>query len=204
MSVRKPHPEITSNLALIGGRGCGKSSIAKRLSRRNRHFQLFSLDALIRYEAGGATIPEIVAERGWPVFRDLEFDVVRKVTAFEAGALVDCGGGVVADLDEGGDEVFSERKVEALRSRCHVVYLQRDPEYLERRVAGDPARPSLSEVESLGEIVARRDPWYRRTAHWTLECGELSKSVLTERVLAWFYERIGVDADPSLLSDCED
>ena len=49
MAAREEHPALAKNLVLIGGRGCGKSSVAKRLARCNRHFMLFSLDALIRY-----------------------------------------------------------------------------------------------------------------------------------------------------------
>ncbi|MGH0035112.1 MAG: shikimate kinase [Myxococcota bacterium] len=203
MSRRTPHSELRSNLALIGGRGCGKSSIAKRLARRNRHFMLFCLDALIRYEAGGRSIPEIVASQGWPGFRDLEFDVVQKVSGFRDSALLDCGGGVVVDLDASGQEVFSERKVDALRAHARVVYLERDPDYLERRVGIDPNRPALSETRTFREILEQRDPWYRRAAHLTLECGDLSKSELTERILRWFYDETGVDGDPSLASDRE-
>ena len=57
MPARTPHPELTRNLALIGGRGSGKSSVTKRLARRNRNFMLFSLDALIRYERGDTATP---------------------------------------------------------------------------------------------------------------------------------------------------
>ena len=40
----------TQNLVLIGGRGSGKSALSRRILRANKHFTLFSLDALIRYE----------------------------------------------------------------------------------------------------------------------------------------------------------
>ncbi|MBW2667188.1 MAG: hypothetical protein JRE13_12930, partial [Deltaproteobacteria bacterium] len=69
MSVREPQPEITRNLVLMGGRGSGKSSISRRLARLNRGFMLFSLDDLIRYEAEGRGIPEIVDAEGWIGFR---------------------------------------------------------------------------------------------------------------------------------------
>ncbi len=192
------HPPLTCNLALIGGRGCGKSSVSKRLARRNKHFLLFSLDALIRYERGGVAIPEIVEREGWPGFRELEFEVVKRVTSFPAGALVDCGGGVVVDLDAEGREVFSERKVEALRRSCRVVYLDRDIEVLRRKVEGDANRPALSNTESFVQIMERRDPWYRRAAHHVVECGDKTKPEITEEVLHWFYDEIGV---PYLLED---
>ena len=154
---------------------------------------LFSLDALIRYERGARSIPEIVAEEGWRGFREHEYEVVRKVSAFAGGALLDCGGGVVVDLDESGAEVYSARKVEALRRHSLVVYLERDVDYLIARIGDDPGRPELSVSEDFHAIMARRDPWYRTAADLVLECGDRSKTALTRAVLEWFYGRIGVD-----------
>lgn len=179
---------LDANLVLIGGRGCGKSSIGRRLAKRNKQFVLLSLDALIQYEAT-ASIPEIVAERGWAGFRDLEFTVVERACRFPNSALLDCGGGVVVDVDDRENEVFSRRKVDALRRHGHVVYLQRDTDYLMRRIAGDPNRPSLSDQSSFAEIMDRRDPWYRQAADLTLECGERPKEDLVEEILGWFVDR---------------
>src|SRR5699024_2473968 len=105
--------------------------------RLDKRFTFFSLDALIRYEAGGRKIPEIVEAQGWRGFREIERHVVDKVSSFQAGALLDCGGGVVVDLDADGFEVYSEGKVAALRRHGHIVYLKRDHEYLLRKSAGD-------------------------------------------------------------------
>jgi shikimate kinase len=192
MGVRLRHPPLAKNLVLIGGRGCGKSSIAKRLARANRHFMLFSLDALVRYEAQGATIAEIVAREGWPGFRARELAVVNRAAAFRGGALIDAGGGVVAELSATGDEIYSKAKVDALRRHGRLVYLQRDLDYLERRIAEDAARPTLSARESFREIMARRDPWYRRAAHHVIACGQRSKAELAKEILAWFYRDLGV------------
>ena len=178
--------EPNKNLVLIGGRGCGKSSVARRIRNNNRNFTLFELDALIRYESGGLTIPELVDLHGWEHFRDLEYEVVRKVGAFRRGALVDSGGGVVVDLDQEGNEVFSERKVRALKAHGLVVYLQRDTDYLLKKIKGDSNRPALSETASFKEIMERRDPWYREAADVVIACKRLTKRELTEKVLNWF------------------
>lgn len=191
MSSRTEHPEILSNLVLIGGRGCGKSSVSKRLARLNRHFMLFSLDALIRYESGGATIPEIVEREGWSAFREREYAVVERVSAFPSGAVVDCGGGVVVDLDSAGEEVFSKRKVDALRRHGKVVYLWRDPEILLSKIEDDPNRPALSGTHSFLELMERRDAWYREAADWVLDCGERSKREISQEIYAWFLDHQG-------------
>jgi shikimate kinase len=196
LSDRDPHPELPRNLALIGGRGCGKSSVAKRLARRNRNFMLFSLDALIRYERGGVTIPQIVEKEGWAAFRELEYEVVRKATAFEGGALVDCGGGVVVDVEAEGREIYSQRKVDALKRTSLVVYLTRDFEYLRSRVEGDANRPALSQNEDFISIMQRRDPWYRRAADKVIDCDGQTKPQVADAVLRWYYQQIGADYTP--------
>jgi len=56
--------EAPTNLVLIGGRGCGKSSLCRRISALDSRWQLFPLDTLVSYEADGLSIAEIVAQHG--------------------------------------------------------------------------------------------------------------------------------------------
>jgi len=193
MPERLEHPELAKNLVLVGGRGCGKSSLAKRIARANRHFMLFSLDALIRYEANGARIPKIVESEGWSGFRTRELAVVEKVAAIEGGALIDTGGGVVVELDRDGGEAYSARKVDALKQHGRVVYLHRWLDYLEARVDEDEQRPALSNDETFRQIMKRRDPWYRRAADHVIECGARSKSAIAREILDWFYRDLGIE-----------
>ena len=193
MGTRGDHPELKRNLVLIGGRGSGKSSLAKRIARENRHFMLFSLDAMIRYEAKGASIRDIVAREGWPGFRARELAVVQKVAAFDGGALIDAGGGVVVELDRDGRERYSAQKVDALRRHGRIVYLHREVDYLVDRIGDDEQRPALSRGESFHQIMKRREPWYRRAAHFVLECDDRSKSELADEILVWFYRDLGID-----------
>ncbi len=195
MSARTPHPQVACNLALMGGRGSAKSSISKRLALRNRNFKLFSLDDLICYEAAGRSIPEIVDAEGWGGFRKREYAALHKLAAFDRGALIDCGGGVVVDLDDSGEEIYSERKVELLRENGLLVYLRRDSDYLYNRISGDPNRPLLSGKKSFREIMKLRHPWYREAADFEVDCADLTKDEIAALILAWFYDRTGVSED---------
>lgn len=178
------------NLVLIGGRGSGKSSIARRIYREYGEFEHLSLDTLIRYEANGASVPSIVEERGWRGFRELEYQVVKKAASFKGGALIDCGGGVIVDLDDRGDEIFSERKANALRTHGVVFYLEREAKYLFERIGDDPNRPALSAEKSFIEIMKRRDPFYRRMAHHTIRCDDKKKREIVEEILTLYRERL--------------
>ena len=186
-----PKPPAT-NLALIGGRGCGKSSVSRRVLARDKRFTLWSLDMVVRYEAGGLPIPVIVERHGWSAFRDLEARVVEKATRFPDWQLLDCGGGVVVDLDDDGNEILSERKVTMLRENAFVVYLERALGFLEDKVRGDSNRPDLSATESFADIMARREPWYRAAAHHVVNARGLRKHQILTEVLEAFYARTGV------------
>ena len=70
------------------------------------------------------SIPDIVDTRGWAWFRDLEYDVCVKAARLaredaSGWTLIDAGGGVVVDLDENGNETYSQRKVRRRRDDPH-------------------------------------------------------------------------------------
>jgi shikimate kinase len=144
------------NLVLIGYRGTGKSAVARRLaSLLNR--PVVSLDEEIVRRAG-MPIPEIVASRGWPDFRDLEEDACRTFSA-QDGLVIDCGGGVVERL----------ANIESLRSSGRVFWLRATPTTIVGRIGGDSSRPSLtggkSFTEEVAEVLERRTPLYEHMAH---------------------------------------
>ena len=190
------------NLVVIGGRGSGKSSVCRRIAASDKRFKLLALDDLISYEAS-ASIPDIVAERGWRGFRELEYEVcVKSSNAFaKEWTLIDAGGGVVTDVDEDGEETYSERKVAALKANGGmIVFLDREIEYLVGRVEGDSNRPDLSASKSFREVMERRLPWYRRAADFVVDGGGserggerplVKKKRLASAIAAIFYDEAG-------------
>ena len=176
-----------ANLVLIGGRRSGKSSVSRRIVRADKRFALLSLDTLIRYERDGATIANIVAAEGWAGFRELEWLVVQKASAFAGGLLIDAGGGVVTDVAKDGTPCFSERKVAALRQTGLIVYLQRDVEELVSKAeTGDLQRPPLSDTAAFRDIMKQREPWYLKAADHVVPCTGRKKGAIAKDILNWF------------------
>lgn len=171
------------NIVLIGPRGVGKSSVSRALSRLCRR-PILSTDLLISYENQGRSIPEILREShgDWRHFRDLEYAVVEKVSRLDS-MIIDAGGGVVVDLDAEGREIYSERKMTALKRHGLVVHLTGDPTLLAARIAGDANRPALSAHHSEEAIMRRRDPFYRRAADVTLDTVHLRRQDLAAIIL---------------------
>ncbi len=144
------------NVVLIGYRGTGKSAVAARVARA-LELTSVSLDAeLVR--VAGRPIPEVVSERGWSGFRDLEEEIVRTFAARD-GLVLDCGGGVVE----------REANYPVLRRSGTVLWLTASVSTIVERIQGDTQRPSLTGTQSftdeVAEVLARRTPLYRKLAH---------------------------------------
>jgi shikimate kinase len=166
------------NIVLTGMRGVGKSNISRRLSLFTK-WPVLSTDLLIEYENGGKTIQEIMASNGgdWHAFREMEFQVVQKISRFDQ-VIIDCGGGVVVDLADDGSEIYSSRKVDLLKQNGRIVWLKADIERLAAKVKGDQRRPTLDETRSAEEVMRRRLPFYEQAADLVLdiECKGRRKS----------------------------
>lgn len=153
------------NINLIGMRGVGKSNVARRLSVLTKR-PVMSTDVLVEYESG-LPVPEFVRARGWREFRQLEFEIIAKLAEMD-GIIVDCGGGALVDLDAGGEEVYSARKVQALRDGGAIVYLEGDIDRLAAKTEADPTRPVIDPLLTAEAVMRRREPFYTAAADWTI------------------------------------
>lgn len=174
------------NLILIGMRGAGKSNVSRRLSVLTKR-PVLSTDLLIEYENGGKTITEIITEQDgdWRKFRDMEFAVVKKVARLD-GLIIDCGGGIIVDLDEDGNEVFSKRKVERLKKGGAIVWLKGDIERLVAKTKGSEKRPSLENKRSAEEVMRHRQPFYERAADIVIDIEGRNRQELAETIVKKF------------------
>lgn len=165
-------------------RGVGKSNISRRLGFLTKR-PVLATDLLVEYETG-QPIPEYVADHGWSSFRDKEFAVLQRIGAMD-NVIVDCGGGIVVDVDvDTGTEFLSERKIDALRSRGPVIWLRGDIERLVAKTATDPNRPTLSETTAAGDLMRRREPFYREAADVVLDVEGRKRSAMALQLALQF------------------
>jgi len=183
------------NIILIGMRGAGKSNVSRRLAVLTKR-PVMSSDTLIEYENDGRTIAEIVAgDQGvptpetWRVFRDMEYAVVNKIARMD-GVIVDCGGGVIVDLDKNGREIYSKRKVKALKKNGVVVWLKGDIKRLVEKVKNKPDRPSLDSLRSVEDMMNARLPFYKKAADVVIDIEGKKRPELAEMIVHMFKDKL--------------
>ncbi|MCB1177525.1 MAG: shikimate kinase [Leptospiraceae bacterium] len=174
------------NIALIGPRGVGKSKVSRKLSKQTG-MPVVSTDMIAVYELGGISIPEYVktCNGDWSKFRDLEFKILENLKTSRS-IILDCGGGIIFDLDENGNEIVSKRKTELLSSFTTIVGLSQDTNYLIDKIKNDASRPSLSQIESYEAILKRRLPIYENTSNHFVKIDGLEP----DKVAKWIKNNI--------------
>lgn len=147
------------NLVLIGYRATGKTSLARLLAAR-LGWDWIDVDVEVERRAG-KSIARIFAEDGEPAFRDLEAQVTAELLRGERLVLA-----------SGGGAPLRPETRRAMRQSARVVWLEARPETIYRRMGGDATtasrRPDLTKqggMEEICELLARREPIYRQTAH---------------------------------------
>ncbi|MGL4422537.1 MAG: shikimate kinase [Gemmataceae bacterium] len=166
-----------TRLALVGYRGCGKSTIGPILAARLGWDFLDADGELVRRR--GQTIREIFNQHGEAAFRDAESQLLEEV--LQRPNLV---------LATGGGVILREENRERLRSAAYVVYLELSAAELWERIQADPQtlaqRPNLTAAGGLAEVeelLARRQPAYASTAHLQISAGGLSPEALADAIL---------------------
>ena len=159
------------SIVLIGYRGCGKTSVGRKLA--DRLWQPFvDTDDLIVAKAGGKTIKDIFETGGEQAFRDLESEVVRDVAQLQEHVIA-LGGGAL--MREENRQLIKD-------AGFKVVYLKCEPHVLYQHIQADPdtakTRPALTHlgggVEEIRKLMAEREPLYRQCMTAELDVTHLS------------------------------
>lgn len=142
------------NIALIGFRGTGKTTIGRELAKKLK-MRFVDLDDEIVARAG-KPIPTIFSEIGEAGFRGLEKKCVAEFSAFDNQCIA-CGGGAV---------LFAGN-VDNLRRNSRIVLLEADERTIFERIKNDKNRPALTGlggIEEVRHLLEERKSFYENAA----------------------------------------
>jgi len=164
------------NIVLTGFMGAGKTAVGRELSRI-LGWKIIDVDDEI-VKARSMTINEIFSKLGEPAFRDMETEMIRKVSQ-NRNVIISTGGGAV----------LRQENMDMLREHGVIVCLWASPETVLRRTGGNKERPLLQAEDPLKriqELLEFRKPFYEK-ADSMIETDEKSPFHIAKEIL----ERIG-------------
>ena len=174
------------NLALIGYRGTGKTTVAEELARR---LGWSWLDADVELERrAGRTIKQIFAEGGEAAFRDLEEQVIAELAARDQLVLALGGGAILRASNRA-----------AIAERCRTAWLTANPSTIQARIQADASttdrRPNLTAaggLEEIEQLLATRTPLYRECADCIVSTDDRSPESIAREILASIGPMLGL------------
>jgi shikimate kinase len=176
------------HLYLVGYRGSGKTTLAKRLSEQ---LGLPWFDSDIEVEKSeGVTIREIFDKHGETGFRDREVAAIERLSQ-QPASIIALGGGAI----------LRPKNRQTIQRTGACVWLNAQPQELAKRIHGDvltaQRRPALTGLSSFDEIVsllARREPLYQEVSQLKVETDQDPLDNIAQQVATWFQQRCNEEA----------
>ncbi|MGN0516736.1 shikimate kinase [Eubacterium sp.] len=144
-----------NNIVLCGFMGSGKTVVGKELAKI-MGVKFVDTDELIEKEQGVA-IKAIFAAHGEDYFRDLEYEMCKKVAQMK-GAVVSTGGGAMT----------FERNVEAIKQGSKVVFLDASFDVICDRIGNSTTRPLFQDREKAKKLYDERKDKYLAAADYVV------------------------------------
>lgn len=165
---------MKNNIILIGYMGCGKTSLGKKLSYKER-IALLDTDKMIEQKQG-MTVSEIFDEKGEGAFRVMETECLKEIMGYSEKYVISVGGGLPV----------KEENRELLKELGSVVYLRAKPDTIYERLKNDTSRPLLRGDDPKGKIesmIKQRDPVYELAADCIVDVDEKGYEVIIGEIL---------------------
>ncbi len=146
---------MKNNIILIGYMGCGKTTLGKKLSYRER-IALLDTDKRIEQKQK-KTINEIFDEEGEPAFRQMETECLKEFLDYSDRYVISVGGGLP----------MKEENRTLMKQLGTVIYLKAEPDTIYERLKNDTTRPLLrgdNPQEKIRTMIEMRNPYYEEAA----------------------------------------
>lgn len=175
---------MNKNIALVGFRCTGKSSIGRGLADK-LGLTFVDTDGLIE-ERAGKIISRIFEEDGEPFFRAIESNVIADVCG-QTGLVISAGGGAV----------MHPPNRDSLRNSSLVVLLTADVATILERMLRDPktvsTRPPLTQMESMRDevehMLTAREDAYQAAAHIRIDTSTDSIRAAVDKIADEYSQR---------------
>lgn len=144
-----------NNIVLCGFMGSGKTVVGKELAKI-LGVKFVDTDELIEEEQGVA-IKAIFATHGEDYFRDLEYEMCKKVAEMN-GVVVSTGGGAMT----------FKRNVDAIKEGSKVVFLDASFDVICDRIGDSSTRPLFQDKEKAKKLYDERKDKYLSAADYVI------------------------------------
>ncbi|WP_294825323.1 shikimate kinase [uncultured Eubacterium sp.] len=144
-----------NNIVLCGFMGSGKTVVGKELAKI-LGVKFVDTDELIEKEQGVA-IKAIFATHGEDYFRDLEYEMCKKVAEMN-GVVVSTGGGAMT----------FKRNVDAIKEGSKVVFLDASFDVICDRIGDSSTRPLFQDKEKAKKLYDERKDKYLSAADYVI------------------------------------
>ena len=177
-----------NSIILTGFRATGKSLIGRMLATA-LGYAFVDTDTVIS-DRQGASISAMVAQHGWPYFRQLERQMLEECSQMRQ-AVIATGGGAIEHTSEWIE----------LRRHGYVIWLEAPAEVIYQRMHADnntssqrPALTDSSQLEEIGQMLARRTSMYAAGADLRLETATANPEALVAVILQHLRQKQQVTA----------
>lgn len=144
-----------NNIVLCGFMGSGKTVVGKELAKI-LGVKFVDTDELIEEEQGVA-IKAIFATHGEDYFRDLEYEMCKKVAEMN-GVVVSTGGGAMT----------FKRNVDAIKEGSKVVFLDASFDVICDRIGDSSTRPLFQDKKKAKKLYDERKDKYLSAADYVI------------------------------------
>lgn len=147
------------NIVLIGYRGCGKSTVGRKLAEA-LWMDYVDLDEEIARQAK-RPVSELFSHVGAEEYGQIESYVMAEI-AGRSGQVIGVG----------GRTLMTAVNIATLKNcgECKMVYLKAEPAALFRRLAGRERSPNYQDtLEEIQQLLAEREPVYKSASDVTVD-----------------------------------
>lgn len=166
--------EEKKNILLIGMRGTGKSTTGRILAKKlGKDF--VDMDKYIE-EQENKKIRDIVIDKGWYYFRDLEKKASKNLCKY-SNYVIASGGGIVLDPNN----------IQCFKPNSNIILINANPRVLSSRIRKDKNRLGLTNqptlLGELSEVWRQREDMYYSACDFIVNSGRLNSKKVADQIV---------------------